>query len=213
MKPLLLFLAMGKGGRGSLPLLFALGSSQNGAQGASRLPSPVLPGKSRGNALVTERGPISWGARAPAALVEEAEEIADRHGLDPGWLLSSWRNESGWNPAAHNSIGGGLFGLLWNYLPKGMTPAQWLALSAPEQARYYEQLYGSALDSLHSIDDTRLLGWGRRDLFGKPDSTVAWRRGDPAYAANASLDAGKKGYLTKGDLVAHGRALFQEGLQ
>ncbi len=211
MNKLFLALAMGRNNAG-LPLLMAL-SGGTSARSASRMPAPVLAGKSRGNALITERGPISWGARAPADLVEAAEEIADRHGLDPGWLLSSWRNESGWNPAAHNAIGGGLFGLLWNYLPKGMSPSTWLSLSAPTQAQYYEELYGSALDQLHSIDDTRLLGWGRKDLFGKPDNTVAWRKGEPAYAANAVLDSERKGYLTKYDLVKHGRALFQEGLQ
>ena len=214
---LLLLLGLaGDKGRGSssallplagLALLGGLGAPRGRAQGAVKV------GNSRGNVANVNGRPVAWGAKASPGLLQEAVAIAARHGLDPGWLLSSWMNESGLSPASHNQIGGGLFGLLWQYLPQGVSPQQWLHMSAEQQARYYEQLYGRTLDKLKSVDDVRLLGWGRLDLAGAPDSTVVWRRGEPAYQANVATDTNRKGYITRGDLVAHGRALYQEGLQ
>lgn len=119
-------------------------------------------------------------------------------GADPEKMAALMSEESGFNPAAKNSIGA--VGLL-QWIPQyakaisGYTPEQIAAMTAIQQL---DAVRNTIRKAPGYKTDPPMQGWGSH--INAPDDEVIARSGDVAYSANAVYDSDHKGYITAGDV-------------
>lgn len=143
--------------------------------------------------------------------------MVDRHGWDVDGVAGVISHESGFNPAAHTPIPGQTATGLIQFIEStanslGTTTADLRTMSALQQLLYVEKFFERTLSRIPSQPEDYLLAtFGRADLIGAPDAFVIDRADSTnpkeaeRYRVNSSLDSGKKGFITVGDLRASAR--------
>lgn len=127
-------------------------------------------------------------------------------GVDPEHLWRAMHFESGGNPSNVNPQSGAT-GLI-QFMPstaRGLgTSTDALRRMTPEEQMPFVEKYlqqngvkpGANFSDLYSA-----ILWPK--AVGQPGDTVLFRKGTAAYAQNAALDTGNKGYVTKNDAAQH----------
>ena len=141
--------------------------------------------------------------------LETAAGIIDVH---PDWLASVMSFESGFNPAAVNSMSGAT-GLI-QFMPStarnlGTTTAALKSLSFQAQLPYVIRYFGEKA-GLRSLEDTYLRVFYPAAI-GKPTDYVVGPAGSKVYEQNYGFDTAHKGYVTVGDITSTIRGVYNRG--
>ncbi len=142
-------------------------------------------------------------APQPASGLDGLSVVAERLGLQREWLESVIDAESGGKPDAVNEETGASGIIQW--LPStardlGTTVEAIRAMTAEEQMPLVEQYLQPYAKKIASLEDAHLAVFFPAAL-GRDNSYVLFREGSEAYAKNHLLDRGKKGHVTRGDLL------------
>jgi len=148
--------------------------------------------------------------RVTPEFLNKVVEISGRLGVAPDDLMAIMAFESWLNPASDN--GKGYVGLIQFGSVEageiGTTQQALVAMSTVEQMEYVEKYYimkakyaGTQIKTLSDLYMATL--WP--SAVGKPEDYVLWIKDSEAtggrYKANAGLDIGKDGKITKGEAV------------
>jgi hypothetical protein len=142
-------------------------------------------------------------ADKPREFVTKVEDIAERLGTDPNYLLTVMQLESGIDPSATNKQGGAT-GLI-QFMPDtairlGTTADALRRMTSLHQLDYVESFYRRYAGNLHSVGDVYMVTF-YPDLAFKAAETVVARKGQAVYDQNVGLDVDKNGVLTVGDVT------------
>ncbi|MBO0934603.1 hypothetical protein [Fibrella aquatilis] len=142
--------------------------------------------------------------------------IAGRLGVQPDWLMIVMNFETAglFKPGYYASSGA--VGLIQftsaGASQVGSTKDALSKLTAIQQLDYVEKYFVSwkAVGKMHSLEDVYTIVFAPAYL-GRDPASVIHRKGTAAYAANAPLDRGKKGYITLADIQATIRKYVPSG--
>lgn len=152
--------------------------------------------------------PFGVAQKVGKPFLEKVQEISDRLGINPRYLLAAMQVESGLSPSQKNMMGSGATGLI-QFMPDtasklGTTIKALSQMSPIEQLTYvekymsqYSKLFHEGYDNIGDV--YAAIFWPA--AIGKPMSWIIARAGSKVYAQNYTLDVGNKGYITKQDLV------------
>lgn len=154
---------------------------------------------------VTASLPDVPGLRAAGpAFHREFAAVCDRLQIDADAIAALISHESAFNGQAFNKLGGASGIMQW--MP---ATAKWLgttteairAMSALEQLKLVEKTFKGWAGKL-SARDVPMVGFGA-SFIGKPDSHVAYAKGQKGYDWNTGLDINRDGKLTLGEVRDH----------
>lgn len=139
------------------------------------------------------------------AFLREFARVVDRLQIDGDAIAALLSHESRFDPTAHNPTGDASGLMQW--IPStarflfNLSPEQVRALSALEQLPLVEKTFAPWRGKL-AARDVPMVGFGGA-FIGKPDSFVAYRKGQKGYDWNAALDTSGDGELTLGEVRDH----------
>lgn len=169
--------------------------------------SPVA-NMSGGGPLARKAG--SKAIKEDAAFLEKVSTIANKYGTDAASLLSVMHFETGgsFDTGTRNAAGSGATGLI-QFMPstaKGLgTSTDALAkMDRMEQLDWVDKYLSQtplAKEGAKSTEDVYMSVLYPKAV-GKSNDYVLFEKGTKAYAQNAGLDIGGKGYVTKADAAS-----------
>lgn len=170
--------------------------------------------------------------RTTPAFRSELVAVAKRLGIEPSWLAACIAFESARSWAPNVTSGGGIYrgpqddakavGLvqftgvaLSAMARKGweVSKAELAALSAEQQLEWVERYFRAvgAAGRMRDIGDVYMAIFAPSGI-GKPDAFVLYAKPSAAYMANRGLDRNGDGTITRGEAVAHVKALLAQGI-
>lgn len=140
-------------------------------------------------------------------------KAADEIGTEPRFLFTVMSFEAGLDPRARNASSSAT-GLI-QFMPStarnlGTDIESLRSMSIAEQLPYVKAYFKSYAGRLKTLDDTYLAVFYPAAI-GRAEDWVVANEGNAVYTQNAGFDRGKKGYITKGDIVQTIRGVLSRG--
>jgi peptidoglycan hydrolase-like protein with peptidoglycan-binding domain len=135
----------------------------------------------------------------------ELWRVADRLGLDAGYIAAVMAHESGFNPSIINPHGGAT-GLI-QFMPDtaraiGTSQTELRAMSAEAQLKWVERFFRPYAKTMRKdVPGDYLMATFMPAFVGKPAETVLFSRGETGYTVNSAFDHGGKGTITIADVT------------
>ncbi len=162
--------------------------------------------------------PLSWGAAVTPAFRARLFALCDHlvwSEAHASWLMACMAFETGrtFSPSIRNP-GSSATGLIQFMAGTarglGTTTAKLATMDAVAQLHYVERYLAPFAGRVRDLDDLYMaILWPA--AVGQPGTTILWRGGTPAFAANRGLDLDRNGRITKREAARQPRALLAEG--
>lgn len=160
---------------------------------------PVVPKGTRARTV-----PLS--SKITQGFADKVSDISDALGIDPSWLLTVMRFETGgsMSPSVRN-VSSKAVGLIQfterTALRLGTTTARLAAMSAEDQLDYVYAYFQNYSDTMDNLGDVAMAVFAPVAI-GRDDDFVLYRSPSKAYTQNSGLDHTGKGFITRGDYLS-----------